>query len=187
MHGVSTPVQRGMAPPPAKKSHKGWIIAGVVGFVLFLMCGVGLIAALNNASDSIEPIPGQPGASSENIFHYGQTATVGKFAVTIAPVDYTPNGSAAGYTGGKTSAFQVTIRNDSSSPIDLFSVMISGTIDGGQPAEKIYDTSGGIEGVPSGELFPTESATFKIAFDDTVSRVKIGGFLDFSDPVYFVP
>lgn len=162
-----------------------WIVSGIAA--LFLLCGVGVASLAGN--DNPTPIPNSSaGASSENVFHYGSTATVGKFAVTVTPIDgYVPGEYAAGYTGGAATAYQVTVRNDSEAPINLFSVMIDGTIEGGQPADEIFDSSSGIDWAPNGELFPGESATFKIAFNGAVARVKIDGFLDVGSPAYFVP
>jgi hypothetical protein len=170
-------------PPPQKKHVPTWVWIVVPIVAVFMICDV---AAAVMGNDSPAPIPNSSaGASSENVFHYGQTAAVGKFAVTLTPIDYTPSEGRA--ESGTATAFQVTVRNDGQGTLDLFSLMFRATIDGGQPADQIFDSGKGIKGVPSGELFPTESATFKIAFDGTVSRVKVEGFLDFSDPVYFVP
>lgn len=186
MHGISTPVQPGMA--PAKKPGVPvwvWIVSGFVALIL-LLCGLGVASFLGGENDSPTPIPGQSGAASENVFHYGQTATVGKFAVTLTPIkNYVPTEGRA--ESDTASAFKVTVRNDGQGTLDLSNLMFDATIAGGQPADQIFDSPKGIEGAPTGELFPTESATFKIAFDGTVARVKIEGFLDFSDPAYFVP
>jgi len=171
-------------PVPKKRKVWPWVLGGIA--VLFLLCGgIGIAALVGSNPATITPIPGTESAGG-NVFHFGQTATVGKFAVTITPMEYTPDQYAVGYTGGKTSAYTVTVRNDSSAPVDLFSLIIDGTIEGGQPAAKIFDGMGGIDWAPAGELFPTETATFKIAFDGEISRVKIDGFLDLSGGAYFV-
>jgi hypothetical protein len=138
-----------------------------------------------NTPAPIDP-PSATQAQTTDTFKLGETATVGKFAVSLSPLDgYKPGDYAAGYTGGAATAYTMVVRNDSDTRVELLTLTLTGTQPGGQPAERIFDSANGVD-LPTGELFPAETATFKVAFDGEVSRVKVEGFLDWSTPIYFV-